>query len=161
MCRHWYISVERWCVIFGIFIARPPGQSSHALTHTERRTHRPLHTECARRSRVTLAPPSRDQALSSPPFSSPPTLVLALLAIFPAIFPAPPKKYRENKCSANSSPFLLLLPLSLCSLWLAVSRSRHLTVCGYPGLRHRSHRLWRVQALLHVARDPLFPFAMQ
>ena len=28
-------------------------------------------------------------------------------------------------------------------------------------LRHRSHRLWRVQALLHGARDPLPPFAVQ
>ena len=28
-------------------------------------------------------------------------------------------------------------------------------------LRHRSHRLSRVQALQHVARDPLLPFAMQ
>ena len=67
----------------------------------------------------------------------------------------------------------------------AVSRSRHLTVCDGVSvcvpvrlcqtsgasdiatlpwrllLRHRSHRLSRVQALQNVARDPLLPFAMQ
>ena len=33
---------------------------------------------------------------------------------------------------------------------------------GNTGIRlNRSHRLWRVLALLNVARDPLLPIAMQ
>ena len=50
------------------------------------------------------------------------------------------------------------VPVRLCKTSGALDIA---TLPWRPFLRHRSHRLSRVQALQNVARDPLVPFAMQ